>query len=262
MSDGTRIQVALVEDDAILREELAWFLNTNGFEVHTANSGRGLDDVLPIASVDVVVLDLNLPGESGFEIAERLKRHNPSIGVVMLTARSALLDRIRGYECGADIYLPKPVPEQELQAAIISLHRRLDRGQPSPIWLLDEAKALIRPPVGYPDIELTSKELSFLLLFARSAQQKLDSADMCQLMEQGSSNEPLSKRALENIASRLRKKLQPFADPQQPLIRSVWGSGYQLCFGLKEAGLGEVGPQGNRPKAPNRPLKPEPETPG
>jgi DNA-binding response OmpR family regulator len=256
------IRVAIVEDDAILREELAWFLGQHGFETLVANSGRGLDDLLPVTPVDVVVLDLNLPGESGFEIARRLKRHNPAIGVVMLTARSALPDRVKGYESGADIYLAKPVPAEELKAAIVSLHRRLGGQGQAPAWLLDREQALIRPPAGHPDIALTAKELAFLLLFARAAQDTLESTTVCELMEPADSTEPLSKRALENIVSRLRKKLQPFADSQQPLIRSVWGSGYQLCCTLKETRLSETSPLKNRPEAPTRPLRPEPGTPG
>lgn len=248
------IRVAIVEDDAILREELAWFLGQHGFETLVANSGRGLDDLLPVTPVDVVVLDLNLPGESGFEIAQRLKRHNPATGVVMLTARSALHDRVKGYESGADIYLAKPVPAEELKAAIVSLHRRLGGQGQAPAWLLDREKALIRPPAGHPDIALTSKELAFLLLFARAARDTLESTTVCELMEPADSNEPLSKRALENIVSRLRKKLQPHALAPRALIRPVWGSGYQLCLELKEARLGDPA------VAPT--LKSAPKTPG
>lgn len=237
MSEPARIRVAIVEDDAILREELAWYLGLHGCQVQVANSGRSLDDLLPRSPVDVVVLDLNLPGESGFDIAERLRRHSPALGIIMLTARSALLDRVKGYGSGADIYLAKPVPEEELRAAIVSLHRRLAGPAQAPVWLLDRAQARIRPPDGATDIALTAKELAFLLLFARAGQDTLDSADVCDMMETAESGEPLSKRALENIVSRLRKKLQPYAPPERALIRSVWGSGYQLCFVLKEARL-------------------------
>lgn len=237
MSENRPIRVAIVEDDAILREELAWFLNMHGCEVLEANSGRGLDDLLPLSSVDTVVLDLNLPGENGFDIAERLKRHRPSLGIIMLTARSALLDRVKGYSSGADIYLAKPVPGEELLAALMSLRRRLG-GQAKPqMWLLDRERALIRPPSGQADIALTAKELSFLLLFARAAQDTLESTTVCDMMESGESVEPLSKRALENIVSRLRKKLQTAVSNEQVLIRSVWGTGYQLCFAVKEARL-------------------------
>lgn len=254
MSEPIRIRVAIVEDDAILREELAWYLNLHGCEVPEANSGRSLDDLLPRTPVDVVVLDLNLPGENGFDIAERLKRHRPSMGIVMLTARSALLDRVQGYACGADIYLSKPVPGEELRAAIASLHRRLGAATQTPMWLLDREQAVIRPPGGHPDIALTAKELAFLLLFARAAQDTLETTAVCDMMEAVESAEPLSKRALENIVSRLRKKLQPAVPAEQVLIRSVWGSGYQLCFAVKEARLLEA-ESGTR-------LMPGPGTPG
>lgn len=237
MSEPPRIRVAIVEDDAILREELAWYLSLNGCEVLEANSGRSLDDLLPLSTVDAVVLDLNLPGENGFDIAERLKRHSPAMGIVMLTARSALLDRVKGYASGADIYLAKPVPGEELLAALMSLHRRLGGQAPTQMWLLDRERSVIRPPNGQADIALTAKELAFLLLFARAAQDTLESNTVCDMMEAGESVAPLSKRALENIVSRLRKKLQAAASPEQVLIRSVWGSGYQLCFAIKESRL-------------------------
>ncbi len=232
MSQTHPIRLAIVEDDAILREELAIFLSLQGHEVLTANSGRGLDDLLLGATVDVVVLDLNLPGESGFEIAERLRRHAQRIGIVMMTARLALPDRVKGYESGADIYLTKPVQEDELRAAIVSLHRRL-HAEPTRQWVLDSERGLLRAPGQTEDIRLTGNELSFLLLFARSAQGSLDSATVCDLMEHPDSEQALSKRALENIVSRLRKKLQPFAPPGQTLIQSVWGTGYRLCLSLK-----------------------------
>lgn len=237
MSEPPRIRVAIVEDDAILREELAWYLSLNGCEVLEANSGRSLDDLLPLSTVDAVVLDLNLPGENGFDIAERLKRHSPAMGIVMLTARSALLDRVKGYASGADIYLAKPVPGEELLAALMSLHRRLGGQAQTQMWLLDRERSVIRPPNGQADIALTAKELAFLLLFARAAQDTLESNTVCDMMEAGESVAPLSKRALENIVSRLRKKLQAAASPEQVLIRSVWGSGYQLCFAIKESRL-------------------------
>jgi DNA-binding response OmpR family regulator len=254
VSETVKIRVAIVEDDAILREELAWYLKLHDCEVLEANSGPGLDDLLPLSPVDVVVLDLNLPGENGFAIAERLKRHSPAMGIVMLTARSALFDRVKGYASGADIYLAKPVPGEELLAAIMSLHRRLSGQAHMQIWQLDRERALIRPPGKQPDVALTEKELAFLLLFARAARDTLESTTICEMLETSQSSEPLSKRALENIISRLRKKLQAAASPEQVLIRSVWGSGYQLCFTVKEASL-EKSEKNDR-------LRPEPKTPG
>lgn len=251
MTEPTRMRVTIVEDDAILREELACFLSLQGCEVLEANSGSGLDELLPRTPIDVVVLDLNLPGENGFEIAERIKRHSPAMGVVMLTARSALPDRVKGYASGADIYLAKPVPGEELLAAISSLHRRLGGQAPPPTWLLDRDRSVIRPPGGQPDIALTAKELAFLLLFARAARDTLESTAVCDMMEAADAAEPMSKRALENIVSRLRKKLQPCVSAERVLIRSVWGSGYQLCMAVREARLEGAAP-----------VTPAPETPG
>ena len=117
--------IAIVEDDATLRQELAHLFTEHGYYVHEANQYQGLLDILRLHPVRLVLLDLNLPGPDGFEIAETLRQDHPNIGIVMLTARAHTGDRVRGYHSGADIYLTKPADPQEILVAITSIQRRL-----------------------------------------------------------------------------------------------------------------------------------------
>ena len=97
------MQIAIVEDDAILREELANFLSQNGFMVHQVNNGSSLDDLMLFEPIKLIILDVGLPGQNGMLIAKKLRASFPNLGIIMVTARTALVDRIQGYENGADI---------------------------------------------------------------------------------------------------------------------------------------------------------------
>jgi len=226
-----KIHLALVEDDAILREELAHFLTLSGFVVHETNNGIALDELLITQSVDLLILDLNLPGQSGFDIAARIRKHTPNIGIVMLTARTGLPDRLRSYEVGADIYLPKPIPPEELLAAINSLIRRLKTQPLTSEWLLDRQRRLLFNPTHPEPVILTATECVLLTALIQAPNQTLDSDMLCDFATLRDEAEPLTKRALENLISRLRKKvIDTLPDKNQPIIRSVWNLGYQLTL--------------------------------
>lgn len=118
--------IAIVEDDLNLREELACLFEEQGYGVHESMSLPGLLEGLKRHQPKVVVLDVNLPSQSGFEIARELRILEPEIGIIMLTARTQTQDRIHGYQTGADVYLPKPIDPHELMAVVNSLERRFD----------------------------------------------------------------------------------------------------------------------------------------
>ena len=119
-SAGERLSVVVVEDYGILREELVHFLALNHFDVAGVNCSLGLDDWLASQPrpPDMVVLDLNLPGESGLDVARRLRATYPTLGIVMLTGRKEPADRLSGYMSGADVYLTKPASGDELLAVV------------------------------------------------------------------------------------------------------------------------------------------------
>jgi DNA-binding response OmpR family regulator len=232
MSNSTSI--AIVEDDSILREELGHFLESHGHVVHELVSGTGLDDLFEQTTVDIVILDLNLPGQSGFEIAQCYRQAYPELGIVILSARTTAVDRISSYEQGADIYIPKPCPPGELLAAINSLSRRVKTKPLPSTWQLDPVRHMLSNVLGTLSVQLLAMESHIVERLARAPKHQISIEDLCVLIAEsgpnGESSDVLTKRALENKISRLRKKFALHAKNEASLIRSIRGEGYQLCI--------------------------------
>jgi len=120
--------VAVVEDDRLLRQEIEIHLRANQFTVHGVSSGAALDDLITPEPIDMFIIDLNLPGEGGLSICKRLRQTLPNAGIVIMTARVALHDRLAGYSHGgADFYLTKPISPDELVMVLLSLGRRVKK---------------------------------------------------------------------------------------------------------------------------------------
>ena len=119
------MRVIVIEDHLDLRQLFVDALVHEGVDAIAASCGEELDEYLAEGTVHLLVLDVNLPGESGFDIAKRVRAADPKINIIMLSARTAEQDRIRGYECGADFYLCKPVSPAELSAAVRAVKRRV-----------------------------------------------------------------------------------------------------------------------------------------
>jgi two-component system LytT family response regulator len=143
MSDTT-CHIVLVDDEEDLREPTAAYLADQGLTVSEADGGRALDAILAERRVDLVVLDVTMPDEDGFSIARRLRATAQPIGIIMLTARRDVIDRVVGLELGADDYLMKPFEPRELLARIRSVLRRIG-APPSPI---EPAEAPTDRPAG------------------------------------------------------------------------------------------------------------------
>lgn len=226
------IKIAIVEDDVILREELSQFLQSHHFMVYEANNGLALNDILLNTKIDLIILDLNLPGQSGLNIAQSIRTSYPKIGIIMLTARTELMDRIKSYEHGADIYLPKPTPALELLGVINSFVRRLSTSN-SNNWVLLTQSCQIAPPNDLEKIDLIPIEVLLLKALAQAPNYTLESESICEILSDHVNTEVMTKRSLENMISRLRKKIQPALRTQERrIIHSVWGTGYQLCLPL------------------------------
>ncbi|MFO7747210.1 MAG: response regulator transcription factor [Orrella sp.] len=231
--ETTCLSIAIVEDDAVLREELGNFLKSHGHTVHELVSGTALDDLIQEVTLDIVILDLNLPGQSGFEIAKHYRQGYPELGIIILSARSATVDRIESYEQGADIYIRKPCAPDELLAAVRSLSRRVKTSQSPNAWQLDPIRNYLVKSNGSKSIQLLAVEAAIIDLLARAHKNQLSTEDLCILVPQSGPNngspETLTKRALENKISRIRKKFAREASSEPLLIRSIRGEGYQLC---------------------------------
>jgi len=223
--------IAIVEDDRLLREELACFFEANRYQVHEANCMEGLFDVLKGHSLDLAILDLNLPGQSGFEIAQQLRDRIPGIGIIMLTARTHIDDRVKGYMTGADIYLTKPTDPRELLAAVNRLANR-DVGRTDLHWVLDVRQFELLNDQLDARIALTAVETAILRALALEPAGLMEVADLLGLLEEHFPDRANTRRSLENTISRLRKKVMDSVIHSQtkPLIKAHRNAGYQLTL--------------------------------
>ena len=216
--------LALVEDDRLLREEIEIHLRAHGFEVHAANSAAGLDDLNACIAFDLYLIDLNLPGENGLSLCRRVRQARPDAGIVIMTARVALNDKIAGYkQGGADLYLTKPVSPDELVLVLLSLGRRLKQSQTANEWSLSLRDRTLMGPDNDQKLRLTSKEKTILLALVQAKDNTLESAVLCDLFAEEDYDTSMSKHALEELIARLRKKLKSVqVEGDEPAIKSVW----------------------------------------
>lgn len=217
----TGLKIALVEDNDDLRDLLYRDLS-RAYTVQSVGCADDLDDLAAKTKFDVLILDINLPGENGLDIARRYKQVNPDIYIIMLTARVATEDKIVGYESGADIYLTKPVASTELMAAVGSVGRRLMKSAvPADVVLNMREMSL----VGDVSIELNRQEITILKALNESATGNLPYYRLLELC--GEEVNATSKSTLEVRVVRLRKKLAEVGMGGKS-IRAIRGEGYQL----------------------------------
>jgi two-component system phosphate regulon response regulator OmpR len=226
-------RIAVVDDDARIRELLRRYLTQEGFEVLLAEDSKALNRVLTRETVDLIVLDLMLPGEDGLSICRRLRAANDTTPIIMLTAKVEDVDRIVGLEVGADDYLPKPFNPRELLARIHAVLRRRPSLE-APGAPAKEAQTVTFGPFEFDlalrrlsregeQMSLTTGEYSMLKALVRHPRQPLSRDKLAQLAR-GRDFEPFD-RSLDVQISRLRKMIEP--DPAQPrYIQTVWGVGY------------------------------------
>jgi two-component system, OmpR family, response regulator CpxR len=221
------VHLLLIDDDAELCALLSEFLKREGFTVDCEHEGnRGLERAGQ-PGVDLVVLDVMLPGIDGFEILRRLRTHS-KVPVIMLTARGEDVDRIVGLEIGADDYLAKPFNPRELAARIRAILRRYEARPAAPAGRI-EVNGIVLDPAnrevysGGKPIELTTFEFDILEMLMRSAGRVL-SRDA--LMENFYNRKATPfDRSIDMHISHLRKKLER----GESIIKTIRGVGYQLA---------------------------------
>ena len=225
----SKMRIAVVEDNPLLRQEITLHLEKIGFTAFELNNGKGLDDLLSSEIIDALILDLNLPGEGGLSIAKRIRLIYPKMGIIMLTARSALIDRLKGYESGADVYLSKPIASEELVATLLSLNNRITNQNKQDTWTLDLPNRQLLGKETWQKVSLTNHERMVLLFLIQAKDQTASSEALCSLLN--FKEEDAKKHSLESMLSRLRKKIASIANLDNEMaIKSVWGEGYQLCL--------------------------------
>lgn len=226
------LRIVMVEDDADLLDEMGFNLRQQGFQVTLCANGKDFDRALLAERVDVAVLDIGLPGESGLSIARRLRRNHPLCGVVMLTARSGVNDRIHGMEEGADAYLSKPVDMRELALVIRAIARRVAPAEVTDgeSLVLVERDEVLHLADGRR-LELTRSETLLLSRLARAAGQQATRQQLVEAL--GENYRDYDPRRLEAIVSRLRQKFTR-AGITTETLRSVRHTGYILTIPISE----------------------------
>ena len=232
LSKKSSLVVAVVEDDVLLRQEIVAHLKANQFETHDVSTAAALDDLATSRPIDIYIIDLNLPGESGMSLCNRLRQRTPNVGIVIMTGRVALHDRLAGYSHGgADFYLPKPVSPEELTMVLQNLGRRVKNLTHENDWQLSLRDRTLQPPGENTKIRLTAREKILLVALNQANDFTLESGAICDLFSSVNVDEGMSKHALEELIARFRKKLKSFHSPvSESAIQSVWGVGYQLCI--------------------------------
>jgi DNA-binding response OmpR family regulator len=213
---------------ALMRDFLVTGLENVGISVVGVADGVELDAYLETHEVDILILDIGLPGEDGYSIAARLRGARPHMGIIMLSARDETEDKVQGLDGGADLYFTKKVGIRELASAVGSLHRRLSLVRPPPPithWRLDTLHSRLVTPSGI-EIDLTFNELRFLKPLLDQPGAVVDRDLLSLALDQVP--DIYAMRRMETMLSRLRTKVQK-ASPDEPLpVRARHGQGYSF----------------------------------
>lgn len=225
----TSLKIAVLEDHDELREVLVTQLKEEGYDVSGAECAAALDDLMVGESFDLIILDLNLPGEDGLSVARRLRSGHPELFIIMVSVRDAHDDRVAGYANGADIYLTKPVSLVELTAAISGIQRRLEAttGMASAL-VLDVTVSLLQ--LANQSVVLNEHELILLRGLAGAVERRLPYYRLLELV--GKDVSASSKAWLEVAVGRLRTKMAKIG-VDGPAIKPIRGEGYQLMVPLR-----------------------------
>ncbi|MBN9319023.1 MAG: response regulator transcription factor [Caulobacterales bacterium] len=231
--------VLVVEDDPSLRTLLTRVLRENGFRTLSAGSGPEMARLLESGPVDMILLDVMLPGPTGFDLCRAIRRTS-DVPIIILSARAEEADRLVGLELGADDYIPKPFSAKEVVARIRATLRR-SQGQmvaaPSNSraqlsfggWILDPASRELFAPDGAA-VELSGAEFDLLLAFVSQPQRVIGRERLLELSRARLAD--ASDRSIDVLVSRLRRKLAG-AGGQDTVIRTVRGVGYMFAHPVK-----------------------------
>jgi DNA-binding response OmpR family regulator len=226
-AEGADLWVLVVEDEPLTRLSLRTALLKGGFGVLEADSGEAALGLFDKASPDVVILDIGLPGLSGFEVCQKIREKRKDIAILMLTARADTEDKINGLELGADDYLVKPFNPGELVARIRAVLRRSVSRSPSGEPLVFENLRLdFQSQKTFKDgvdVNLSPREFALLAALLRHPGQVMSrdqlSKEVWGLAKRGNA------RALDVFICKVREKIED--DPARPhYIRTAWGAGY------------------------------------
>jgi two-component system, OmpR family, phosphate regulon response regulator OmpR len=238
-----KAKILVVDDDKDVRDTLREYFEFCGFDVSVAGDGNGMRKVLANRPIEVILMDLNLPGEDGLALTRDVRASHP-VGVIMLTAAGQTIDRIIGLEMGADDYVSKPFDPRELLARVKSVLRRL-RERPMEMapasgdvkpevvrmgaCTLDLAAHRLYDASG-TDVPLTSMEFDLLRTFARHPDRVLSREQLLELAH--NRNSDVFDRSIDLRIARIRKKIEQDASKPQ-VLKTVRGAGYMFVSDRK-----------------------------
>ena len=237
MSKQTHILI--IEDDREIRKLVAELLERNGWQVSMANDGREADAILSRSNIDLILLDIMLPGEDGLSICARLRAIS-TIPILIISAKGEDVDRVIGLEVGADDYLAKPFNPRELEARVKAMLRRSrmavqNSRMKSPIlsfagWKLDTRRRELHDVSGV-QTHLTPAEFDLLRVFCERPGLTLSREQLVELTHGRSAG--ATDRSIDILVSRLRRKLEA-GDSSKKLIHTVRSGGYEFVSVVSE----------------------------
>ena len=229
----------VVDDDLVAQARMNAYFSKEGYRVLLAGDGEAFWRQLGHGGVDLVLLDINLPGQDGLSLARELRARDASIGIILVTSRDDDVDKIVGLEVGADDYVTKPFNPRELLARVKSLLRR-SGARPAEVadslrfsgWVLELSRRRLRDRAGQ-DVALTRGEFEVLALLVRHPGEILD-RDRLSRAVSGHDWSP-QDRSVDVLVRRLRAKLD---DPARAdsLIATIRGEGYRLAVDVESGG--------------------------
>lgn len=223
-------KILLLEDESELREEVAEYLADMGHDVTEVASMRQFHQFFPGGRYDLVVIDRGLPDGDGMDLVEQLREEGHRCGIVVFTARDSSVDRIQGYQSGADHYVTKPIRMDEFGAVVQSLSWRI---QPPGHWWIEGGNGPLVSPQGNR-IKLTSQERLFLEVLGQSAPRTLTRHQIATAL--GKDLSQYDTRSMDALVMRLRKKVAEQTHESLP-IRTHHGSGYSSAGNLRDRRL-------------------------
>jgi DNA-binding response OmpR family regulator len=228
------LSVVVVEARDDVRDKVVEVIEKHGHHVVGLGCAEEMDDAVGILQIDLLIVDLNLPGENGFSLARRFRVSQPLAGIIIYSENHSVADKVKSYDSGADIFLQKPVSSEELMASIKSIARRLLNQGPiaDPVkpkkFFIELEKLLLTGPLG--QVSLTDTEGLLLSSLARAPSQRLEISQLLAILKLDTRS--YSKAAFEVRMVRLRKKLMSVGATKL-CIRSIRLHGYQLGTALQ-----------------------------
>lgn len=228
---AAKLNIAVVEDNDDLRNLTCQVLTNEGHHVTGLSCAEELEDFLGGKPVDVFLLDINLPGESGISLSKRIRKAQPFVGIIIVSARTDLDDKVIGYDSGADLYITKPVVFAELTAAIRSFARRheankLDKVSETQQLVLDKLDVI--GPLGI--VKITATEALLLTALARAPAGQLETWQIAEMLDVQVDDAMKASIAMRIV--RLRKKLID-AGAEGVVIESIRNVGYQILVHIE-----------------------------